>query len=310
MLYVDIHYNPPKGMSQYVSPRRVDYVCHNQRNAIIIGMTSHESLPSTEPSATARRTPPSPDRTSMLEEATTRFVAKAEAARSLHDRLLDEWGTAIVNGDITPGERLPDPVAADGTGTAPSRTVTREATRVLESMGLVTVRRKSGATVNPIDRWNMFDPQVIRWRLMGEHRIDALRELAQMRAAVEPAAARLAASHATPGQWAALTEAAIGMVSHSNHADEQDYLDADALFHRTLMQASGNLMLANMGDMIVSSLEGRTQHELMPKTANQKALDLHAEVAALIRKGDGEGAESAMHGIVDEAADAVERMRR
>lgn len=239
-----------------------------------------------------------------------RATSAPARTRSLHDLLLDEWGVLIVNGDVKPGERLPDPATATEEGGAPSRTVTREATRVLESMGLVDVRRKSGATVNPIERWNMFDPLVIRWRMMGSHRMDALRELSQLRAAVEPVAARLAAANATPDQWASLTQAAIGMVSHSDHADEQPYLDADILFHRTLVRASGNLMLANLGDVIASTLEGRTQHELMPKVANQEALDLHAEVAALVRKGDGAGAEAAMRRIVDEAAVAVERMTR
>lgn len=238
-------------------------------------------------------------------------AAQAPApARSLHDRLLDEWGVLVVSGDVAPGERLPEPTTATEDGGVPSRTVTREATRVLESMGLVDVRRKSGATVNPIERWNMFDPRVIRWRLMGSHRMAALRELSQLRAAVEPAAARLAATNATPGQWAALTEAAIGMISHSDHANEQPYLDSDVLFHRTLVQASGNLMFANLGDVIASTLEGRTQHELMPTVANQEALDLHAEVAALVRRGDGAKAEAAMRRIVDEATDAVERMER
>lgn len=226
--------------------------------------------------------------------------------RPLHDRLLEEWGMAVVNGDIAAGARLPDP-SMDGDA-QPSRTVTREATRVLESMGLVSVKRKTGATVNPIGQWNMFDPQVIGWRLRGTHRLDALHELSQLRAAVEPMAARLAASAATPQQWAALTEAAIGMVSHSDHADGQDYLDADMRFHRTLLQASGNRMFAELGDVIASTLKGRTQHELMPRTADQNALNLHVEIAALIRKGDGEAAEAAMRRIVDESDAAIMKL--
>ena len=226
-------------------------------------------------------------------------TAASVTDRPLHDRLLNEWGMAIVNGDIAIGERLPEP---DMNGdTTPSRTVTREATRVLESMGLVSVKRKIGATVNPIDQWNMFDPQVIQWRLGGTHRQQALHELFQLRAAVEPIAARLAASNATTEHWATLTGAAIDMVSYSNHANGQDYLNADTLFHRTLLEASGNLMFARLGDVVASTLQGRTQYELMPQVANQTALNLHVETAALIRKGDGAGAESAIRRIVDES---------
>ncbi|MBT1177561.1 FadR family transcriptional regulator [Bifidobacterium callimiconis] len=269
------------GLRNMFYRRRVEYVCHKQGSCDTYHMNT--------------------------ENAAEKNVSTGNGTtdRPLHDRLLDEWGTAIVDGDLAPGDRLPEP---DLGGERPSRTVTREATRVLESMGLVSVRRKAGATVNPIPRWNMFDPQVVRWRLGGRHRLEALHELSQLRSAVEPLAARLAASHATTDQWAALTEAAIGMVSHSDHADEQDYLDADIMFHRTLMKASGNLMIANLGDVIVATLEGRTQHELMPKTANQEALDLHSEVAALVRKGDGAGAEAAMRRIVTESDDAITRI--
>ena len=239
---------------------------------------------------------------------------------SLHDRLLNEWGMAIIGGAIAPGDRLPEPVISDGgapsrtpahaapTRTAPSRSVTREVTRVLESMGLVTVRRKAGATVNSVDMWNVFDPQVIRWRLGGAYRLNALNELSQLRAAVEPMAARLAAAAATPKQWGTLTEAAVGMVSHADRANESAYLNADMRFHRTLLEASGNLMFAALGDVVASTLEGRTAHELMPSVANQEALDLHVEVAALIRRGDGAGAEAAMRRIVDESADAITRI--
>lgn len=49
------------------------------------------------------------------------------------------------------------------------------------------------------------------------------------------------------------------MVAHSDHANESEYLDADILFHRTLLEASGNLMFAALGDVIASTLTGRTQ---------------------------------------------------
>ncbi|PJM78125.1 FadR/GntR family transcriptional regulator [Bifidobacterium felsineum] len=235
--------------------------------------------------------------------ATTAHDTGSTTELSLHDRLLDEWGMAVVSGEVATGERLPEP-NMDGDA-APSRTVTREVTRVLESMGLVSVKRKAGATANPIEQWNILDPQVIQWRLRGPHRISALHELSQLRAAVEPVAARLSASHATAEHWATLTRAAIEMVAHSDHADEAEYLEADILFHRTLLEASGNLMFAALGDVIASTLTGRTQHELMPKVADQTALGWHTEVAALIRKGDGAAAEATMRQIVDESDQAI-----
>ena len=79
-----------------------------------------------------------------------------------------------------------------------SRTVVREAVRVLESMHLVESRRRVGVTVLPTERWNVYDPQVITWRLAGSDRARQLRSLTVLRSAVEPVAARLAAELATP----------------------------------------------------------------------------------------------------------------
>ncbi|WP_161522212.1 FadR/GntR family transcriptional regulator [Bifidobacterium aemilianum] len=229
------------------------------------------------------------------------------AEMSLHNRLLDQWGMAIVGGDVHEGQHLPDPDFYEGT---PSRTATREATRVLESMGLVSVKRKVGATVNPADQWNIFDPQVIDWRLRGPRRREVLHELSQLREGVEPLAAQLAASNATPGDWATLTQAAITMVAHSEEANRPAYLAADELFHRTLLKASGNSMFAALGDVISSILIGRTKYELMPRKANEHALRLHSDVAALIRRGDGQGAREAMEWIVGESDAAIEQIAK
>ncbi len=229
------------------------------------------------------------------------------AEGTLHDRLLDQWGAAIVDGTIAPGDRLPAP---DLDSQRPSRTVTREVTRVLEAMGLVTVKRKVGATVNPRQLWNIYDPQVIEWRLRGPDRGRTLHELSELRACVEPMAAQLAAGNADQDQWAKLTRAAIDMVANADRADGPDYLRADETFHRTLLEASGNAMFAALGDVIASVLSGRTRHELMPRKADEKALRLHGDVAALIRRGDAGGARHAMDWIVDESDRAVEQMTR
>ena len=250
----------------------------------------------------------------MSQVARVEFVKNARkpddetaAEGTLHDRLLDQWGAAIVDGTIAPGDRLPAP---DLDSQRPSRTVTREVTRVLEAMGLVTVKRKVGATVNPRQLWNIYDPQVIEWRLRGPDRGRTLHELSELRACVEPMAAQLAAGNADQDQWAKLTRAAIDMVANADRADGPDYLRADETFHRTLLEASGNTMFAALGDVIASVLSGRTRHELMPRKADEKALRLHGDVAALIRRGDAEGARHAMDWIVDESDRAVEQMTR
>jgi DNA-binding FadR family transcriptional regulator len=211
---------------------------------------------------------------------------------------------AIVEGRYAPGERvaLADPV----TGVDASRTVAREATRVLEALGMVTVRRRMGAVVNPPQRWNSFDPRLISWRLRSRDVAAQLRWLSQLRSAVEPMAAALAAQAAQPEQWAALTEAAINMVAQSRDATGEEYLAADAAFHRTLLTASGNPMFAALGGSVEAVLRGRTEGGLMPREADARAVRLHGDVAAAVAAGDAAAAEQAMRQIVEEANRAAQ----
>lgn len=226
--------------------------------------------------------------------------------KALHDRILDEWGSEIASGVRPPGSTIVADQAAMDLGV--SRTVVREAVRVLESLGMVEARQRVGITVLPDDRWSPYDARVLRWRLDGPDRIAHLRSLGELRAAVEPIAARLAASRATPEHCAALTAAVMGMSATSRAANAESYLHHDIDFHTTLLRASGNPMLASLGTIVVAVLEGRTGHALMPAVANPAAVRLHADVASAVQSGDGAAAEKAMRAILEEAAHAIEEV--
>jgi DNA-binding FadR family transcriptional regulator len=147
---------------------------------------------------------------------------------------------------------------------------------------------------------------VIAWRLQGRDGARQLHWLSELRAAVEPKAARLAASAATPEQWGALTEAVIALVTQCRDARSQAYLEADVAFHRRLLEASGNPMFAALGGVIDEVLRGRAALGLMPQVAKAEAIRWHADLAAAISAGDAEGAEAAARAIVDESDEAAQ----
>ncbi|MBS1674066.1 MAG: FadR family transcriptional regulator [Actinobacteria bacterium] len=231
-----------------------------------------------------------------------------EAASAQHRRLLDSIGMRIVEGALPAGSRLLTADLADELGA--SRSAMREVVRVLETMGMVDVRRRAGVEVLASERWSPYAPEVIRWRLDGSDRLQTLHELSQLRSAVEPLAARLAAVQADSEQRAALVRAVLGMVEHGDRADEPVYLQHDVDFHTAVLRGSGNPYLAGLADVVAALLHGRTSHALMPKAADQTALRLHQDVAAAITARDPETAASAMSAIVAEADDAVENMAR
>ncbi|WP_298570778.1 FadR/GntR family transcriptional regulator [Streptomyces luteogriseus] len=209
--------------------------------------------------------------------------------RGLHGRVLDTLGPEITAGEYPPGSVLRTDELAQRFDV--SRSVMREAVRVLESMYLVESRRRVGVTVRPKSEWNVYDPQVIRWRLAGADRPGQLRSLTVLRSAIEPVAAGLAARHATAEQCAELTECALGMVAHSRGHKLEGYLLHDVAFHRVVLAASGNEMFARLGDVVAEVLTGRTQHDVMFEDPDPAAVTLHVQVAEAVREGDAVRAE-------------------
>ncbi|OBG88912.1 GntR family transcriptional regulator [Mycobacterium sp. E136] len=230
-------------------------------------------------------------------------MASQPIVGALHGNLLNSLGTAIVSGEYPAGQVL----TLDGVSARHglSRSVAREAIRVLESMGMVESRRRVGITVQPAEKWNVFDPMLIRWRLESGDRAAQLVSLSELRRGFEPAAAALAARRADPDQCRIMAAAVSDMVVHGRAGDLEAYLEADKLFHRTMLEASGNEMFRALNGVVAEVLTGRTHHGMMPRTPNPAAINLHDEVARAIRMRDEEAAEQAMRAIIDEASSAV-----
>ncbi|OZB48175.1 MAG: GntR family transcriptional regulator [Cellulomonas sp. 14-74-6] len=221
----------------------------------------------------------------------------------LHDGLLDALGREIVDGVTPVGSAL----TLDGICVrfGVSRTVAREAMRMLESMRLITSRRRVGLVVRPREEWDVFDPRLIRWRLDGPQRADQLRSLTELRLAVEPHAAACAAAAAGRQEGDELLALTARMRRLGEEGRLAEFMELDIEFHARLLRASGNEMFAALTDVVAEVLRGRTEHGLMPPHPEEEALAAHEAVAAAVRAGDAEAAEAAMSLITTEVRRAL-----
>src|SRR5262249_27630318 len=154
--------------------------------------------------------------------------------RGLHGRVVQVVGQRIAQGINPPGDPLD--VASLGAEFGVSRTVVREALKVLAAKGLVDARPKRGTFVRPRADWSLLDPDVLRWRFGNRADRRFLGELAEVRLIVEPAAARLAAARRSTEDLAALDRAVAGLGRPG--ATPQDVIAADIAFHCGLLRAS------------------------------------------------------------------------
>lgn len=215
----------------------------------------------------------------------------------LHGRLVESLGLAICGSTLAPGTVLfIDDLVSEH---AVSRSVVREALRVLASMGLVASRRRVGTLVLDHSAWNVYDPLVIRWRLATKGRIAQLRSITELRTAVEPQAARLAAERALPLEASGLVTLAGQLWAAGQDGRMDDFLALDIEFHRRVLAASGNEMFEHLHRQVAEVLTGRHAYGLMPSHPHVDALQLHTDVASSIQRGDGDMAHTAMVAIMD-----------
>ncbi|MGV0327357.1 FadR/GntR family transcriptional regulator [Corynebacterium confusum] len=215
--------------------------------------------------------------------------------------VLDQIGTEIINGTITTGQTftLLDICARFDI----SRTVARETMRALEQMGLVASSRRVGITVLPMTEWAVYDQAIINWRLQSERtRADQLGSLNQLRLAVEPIAARLAARRATAEECAELAALARRLTeletSPSSRVGEQ--LATDLRFHTMILHASGNEMFAALAPSLLSIFKGKSVFGSPKRDPVAGTAQLHHELAAAIRDRDPDRAEHLSRIILDE----------
>ena len=218
------------------------------------------------------------------------------SGRRLRGAVAHYLGTAIVSGRIAPGERLTGEVA-NSEALDVSRSAYREAVQVLTAKGLVESRPKAGTRVLPRSKWNMLDPAVLAWAFSGEPDLDFVRDLFELRAIVEPNAARLAAERRDKADIKAMKDA-LGKMRRFTLATEAGRA-ADRDFHDALLQATHNSTLVALSASIGAAVNWTTQFKQRARALPRDPLPDHVRVFDAIVAGDPDAASQAMRVLVD-----------
>lgn len=231
-------------------------------------------------------------------------LATPGVASGLHATVVDQIGLRIVQGDFQPGEALP--TADDSTEMlGVSRTVLREAIKVLAGKGLVESRPRTGTRVRPRADWNFLDPDVLSWRYAAGVKAEDAKALFELRRAIEPMSAALAAQRATPEQVAELNAALAEMEEMCD--DGERFAKPDLLFHQTILRMTGNELIGSLAALVETALVMSFRLSNDNPGGQRHSLPLHREVAQKIAAGDGAGAQKALLVLIDNAEEDVRR---
>lgn len=223
----------------------------------------------------------------------------------MHGRVVEWLGLRIVSGEYEPGSQLPNEAdLADRLGV--SRGGVREAVKALAAKGLVEPRPRLGTRVLARADWNLMDRDVIEWH--GRNADPGfLRDLFNLRQMIEPEAAREAATNATEDQLAALAGAYEGMARNAPNlpGSEDAFVAADLAFHLTLLRASGNQLVEQLGRLLETGLHHALEVNSHLPGGVAATLPLHKSVLAAVRNGKPNAASKAMRALLEKTVDAM-----
>jgi GntR family transcriptional regulator, galactonate operon transcriptional repressor len=188
-----------------------------------------------------------------------------------------------------------------------SRTVLREAVKVLQGKGMVEVRPKTGILIRPRCEWSLLDADLISWQCALGLDEPFVRNLTRLRLILEPAAAQSAAVDGTDEEIRTIYDWHLKHVVDTNDIDA--CVDADIGFHRSIALATHNDLLIHVTQNVLNAIRASIVYK-NPRIAQMFAFQLHREVAESILKRDGQGAHAAMCRLVNQAEkDLIDRLK-
>lgn len=233
---------------------------------------------------------------------TTRFTPVSSGER-LSVQVAQQLAAEIRAGRFAPGDKLPTEARLVEQFQV-SRTVVREALSRLKSLGLVDSRQGSGVYVQA---GAAFEPLNFDARHAASR--EAVKQLVEVRRALEAEAAELAALRRTPAQLRALRTALRAIDSAT--AAGRDGVEEDVRFHRLIAEAAGNPFLMGTLDYLAQFQRGSIRvtraNEARREDFAGQVRQEHQAILQAIEAGDAAQARQAAAGHMRHAARRIDQ---
>jgi GntR family transcriptional repressor for pyruvate dehydrogenase complex len=216
-------------------------------------------------------------------------VAELKAMRKAHELVAERLRDRILSGELADGDRLPpeDELTAKF-GIA--RTTLREALRVLESQGLLTIRRGRGG--GPVITHPSLDPSAMALAISLQLQGATIGDLDAARQLIEPQIAGELARHHSADDIAALEEAIEVAAKAAEANDLQAFGAAATNIHATLVERSGNITLTTLSRLLHVMVNAyyASATRRADQASMRRAVRSYRRLVELILSGDSEAA--------------------
>lgn len=229
------------------------------------------------------------------------FQKFGEGTLSSHDQVARALGAEIINGIYPPGSKIPgEAEILQRFGI--SRTVLREVLKTLTAKGLIVSKTRVGTKVLDPTNWNLFDADVLSWK-MSQGLDEAFHaDLTEIRLAIEPRAAALAAKRRDPADIKALRDAIEAMRQATE--SRRQFAEADLAFHQAIGAASGNVLMRSISAVIETALVASftMSSPIHDPDLHELNVRSHERIVDAIDAGDETGAAEAMRAVIKHLA--------
>ncbi len=224
-------------------------------------------------------------------------VYKVVRTSRLYEQIVKQIEESVLNGTLKPGDQLPaERDLAQRLGV--SRTAVREAVKTLREKGLVEAYSGRGTFITNGTSQAARQSFDLMVKIGQQGQQEGLPHLVELRLALEPGIAAMAAERVTDEDLTAMREAVTVMDRAQENAEA--YIEADLDFHLALAEAAANPLILSLIDSIVGLLREQRIKIFNVEGGPQRGQFHHKRILEAMERRDPEMARGAMRAHLEQ----------